>query len=752
MRFMLAWKGMALGPTSYYGVLRREICGGMENEMKYSIDSILIRENTISITGWAIGDVLADVVNYRVETKKHEPVNFQLIPLKRYDITREMFQADGEYEFGFTIKFLFEQGMNYRLIFTCGSRKLIEPINPIKIASQKEQIPTPWTRFKKLMRPRTILNGFAYLKDFGFEKFWDKTFRTIKGQEADYMKWRREVLPDGEELARQRNEQFAYMPKFSIVVPVFRTPERDLRAMIDSVREQTYGNWELCLADGSGSGSHTPQILESYAKRDQRIRYCVLEKNEGISGNTNAALKMATGDYIVLADHDDLLTPDALYHCAAAVNREVRPDVIYSDEDKVTADGKQFTEPHFKSDFNPDYLRNVNYICHLFLFSREILEQVGGFRKEYDGAQDYDFIFRCTEIAKEIYHIPRVLYHWRISATSTAADPEKKRYAFEAGARAIKDHCARIGLEVEVEPGMVPGYYKTTYALKDKPLISVVIPTKDHSEDLKLCLESIFTKSKYPNLEFILVENNSTEPETFAYYKELEEQHPNVRVVVWEDTFNYSRINNYGASFAKGEYLLLLNNDVELINDDCIEEMLSYCQRDEVGIVGARLLYPDNTIQHAGVVVGFGGIAGHTFIGLYYQDKSYFLRASCAQDYSAVTAACMMVKKSVFDEVGGFYDGLAVAFNDVDFCMKVRAAGKLVVYTPHAMLHHYESKSRGLEDTPEKIQRFQGEIEMFRKRWPEILENGDPYYNVNLTLRGSHFGLRDWEREPSRKQ
>ncbi len=719
--------------------------------MKYSIDSILIRENTISVTGWAIGDTLTDTVNYRVETTKREPVKFQLIPLKRYDITREMFQADGEYEFGFTIKFLFEQGTNYRLIFSCGSRKLTEHINPVKISSQKEQIPTPWTRLKKLMRPRTVLNGFAYLKDFGFQKFWEKTFRTIKGQEADYMKWRREVLPDGGELERQRHEQFAYMPKFSIIVPVFRTPEKDLRAMIDSVREQTYAGWELCLADGSGAGSHTQKILESYAKKDGRIRFYVLEKNEGISENTNAALKMASGDYLVLADHDDLLTPDALYWCAAALNRPVRPDVIYSDEDKVTADGRQFTEPHFKPDFNPDYLRNVNYICHLFVVSAELLQRTGGFRKEYDGAQDYDFIFRCTEAAREIYHIPRVLYHWRISATSTAADPEKKRYAFEAGARAIQDHCARVGLGVKVEPGMVPGYYHTTYELKDRPLISVIIPTKDHSADLKVCLESIFTKSKYPNLEFILVENNSTEPETFAYYRELEKTHSNVHVVEWKDTFNYSKINNFGVSFAKGEYLLFLNNDVELINGDCIEEMLSYCQRDEVGIVGARLLYPDNTIQHAGVVVGFGGIAGHTFIGLYYQDKSYFLRASCAQDYSAVTAACMMTKRSVFDAAGGFYDGLAVAFNDVDFCMKVRSLGKLVVYTPYAMLHHYESKSRGLEDTPEKIERFQHEIETFRKRWPEILENGDPYYNVNLTLRGSHFGLRDWEREPLRK-
>lgn len=714
--------------------------------MKYCVDSILIRENTISITGWAVGDALTDTVNYRVETKKHVPVEFQLIPMKRYDVTREMFQADGEYKFGFTIKFLFEQGVNYRLIFSCGSRKLAEPIDPAKIVRRKKQVPAPWTRLGKLMRLRTVLNGFAYLKDFGLKNFWVKICRTLKGQEIDYMKWRRKTLPCAEELERQRHEQLAYMPRFSIVTPVFRTPAKNLRAMIDSVREQTYANWELCLADGSGAKSHTQAVLESYAKKDERIRFCTPEPNERISDTANAALRMATGDYIVLANHDDLLTPDALYCCAAALNRPARPDVIYSDEDRVSSDGRQFTEPHFKPDFNPDYLRNVNYIRHLFVASAALVQKVGGFKKEYGEAQDYDFIFRCTEAAEEIYHIPRVLYHRRISAAGKAADP--KRCAFEAGAGAIRDHCARIGLNVKVEPGMAPGYYRTTYELKNTPLISVIIPTKDHSADLRVCLESIFTKSKYPNLEFIVVENNSIEPETFACYRELESAHPNVRVVEWKDVFNYSKINNFGVTFAKGEYLLFLNNDVELINDDCIEEMLSYCQRDEVGIVGARLLYPDDTIQHAGVVIGYGGLAGHTFIGLPYQDKSYFLRASCAQDYSAVTAACMMTKRSVFDEVGGFYDGLAVAFNDVDFCMKVRATGRLVVYTPYAMLYHYESKSRGLDDTPEKIERFQGEIETFRKRWPEILKNGDPYYNINLTLRESHFGLRDWDREP----
>lgn len=714
--------------------------------MKYSIDAISISDHTLSVTGWAIGQAISDVVDYRVETKDHREVKIQLIRIKRYDVMREVFQTEGDYQLGFTIKFEFEEGLNYRLIFSCGDKLMAETLNPEKLAHQKDQTPTVLNKVKKLMRPRTLMNGFSYLKENGPRKFWKKAMRSLKSQKLDYMKWCKEVMPDGEELERQRREQFVYSPKFSIIVPVFRTPEKVLREMIDSVREQTYGNWELCLADGSGEGSHTFKILEDYHNKDERIRFCILESNEGISGNTNAALAMVTGDYVVLADHDDTLTPDALYHCAKALNRPVRPEVVYSDEDKVSPDGKILSEPHFKSDFNPDYLRSTNYICHLFVVSKALVDKVGGFRKEYDGAQDYDFILRCTEAANEVYHIPRVLYHWRISETSTAANPENKRYAFEAGIKAVKAHCDRIGLEAEVEHGQVLGYYHASYALKAMPLISVIIPTKDHSQDLKKCLDSIFTKSKYPNLEFIIVENNSTEPETFAYYKELEAAHPNVKVVVWKDTFNYSKINNFGVTFATGEYLLFLNNDIELKDDNCIEEMLSFCQRDDVGIVGARLLYPDDTIQHAGVIVGLGGIANHAFTGMYYKDVSYFLRASVAQNYSAVTAACMMTKRSVFDEVGGFCEELAVAFNDIDYCMKVRKTGKLVVYTPYATLYHYESKSRGQEDTPEKMRRFEGEIDLFKARWPEILENGDPYYNVNLTLnvKDPHFGLREW--------
>ena len=390
----------------------------------------------------------------------------------------------------------------------------------------------------------------------------------------------------------------------------------------------------------------------------------------------------------------------------------------------------------------------MNYICHLFVVRKDLLERVGGFRQEFDGAQDYDFIFRCTEAAREVYHIPKVLYHWRCHQDSTASNPESKMYAFEAGSRAIMAHYERMGIQAErVEKGVDYGIYHTVFKLQAQPLVSVIIPNKDHTADLDVCVQSLMGKSSYRNLEFIVVENNSREKETFEYYGKMQAMHSNFHVVTWEKGFNYSAINNFGAGFAKGEYLLLLNNDTELINPDSIQEMLGFCQREDVGIAGARLLYEDDTIQHAGVVIGFGGIAGHTFIGLHKAENSYFHRAMCAQDYSAVTAACLMTKKSVFDAVGGLSEELAVAFNDIDYCMKVRALGKLVVYAPYACFYHYESKSRGLEDTPEKVERFNREVAVFIKKWPDIIRKGDPYYNPNLTLRKSNFALRDLQKE-----
>ncbi|WP_408633831.1 glycosyltransferase family 2 protein [Parasporobacterium paucivorans] len=549
-------------------------------------------------------------------------------------------------------------------------------------------------------------------------------------------------MPSLEILDLQRVQNFNFNPKISLIVPAYKTPEQFLREMIDSVISQTYSNWELCIADGSGGDAVVEKVLKEYCLRENRIKYVILSNNMGISENTNEALKLASGEFIALMDHDDILTPNALFEVADCLNNEMDIDIVYSDEDKVSFDLKKYFQPHFKADFNIDLFRTCNYINHLFVVRSKLLGQVGGFNREYEGAQDYDLMFRCIEAAGKIHHIPKILYHWRSHSESTAENPESKKYAFEAGKRAIQAHYDRVGIKAYVENGPLYGLYHTVYKRDENPLISIIIPNKDHRLDLDKCLSSLFNKSTYKNYECVIVENNSTESETFRYYEDITRKYDNVSVVVWNGEFDYSGINNYGVTFAKGEYLLFLNNDIEIINEDCLEEMLGYCMRGDVGVVGARLFYPNDTIQHAGVIIGFGGSAGSAFVGQGRYDYGYFARAMSTQDYSAVTAACMMTKKSVFNTVCGFSRELKVAFNDIDYCLKVRKLGKLVVYNPYAQLYHYESKSRGLEDTPEKMQRFKNETEILRSSWKEIFEKGDPYYNPNLSLERFDFSLK----------
>ena len=559
-------------------------------------------------------------------------------------------------------------------------------------------------------------------------------------EETSYAKWRKKYEVTAEQLDAQRNEKFSYQPKFSVVVPVYRTNPVYLREMIDSIENQTYGNWQLCLAGQLEEKGMA--LAESYALKDKRITLGNLQSNAGISGNTNAALALADGDFIVLADHDDVVPANALYELTKALNEDRSIEVIYSDEDKISMDGKTYFEPHFKPDFNLDLLCSMNYICHLFAVKKEIVELAGSFDGSYDGAQDLDFILRCCEQTDKIYHIPKILYHWRCHMNSTAANPESKLYAFEAGRAAVEAHYRRCGIPAKVENAQGYGRYRTIYEWQEEPFVSIIIPNKDHTDDLDICIQSVLEKSEYRHFEIVVVENNSTEKETFAYYDRIQAEHPEVRVVFYEGGFNFSKINNFGAKEAKGEFFLLLNNDTEFIAGNVIGDMLGICMREDVGIVGAKLLYADDTIQHAGVVLGFGGTAGHTFIGKSRYDTGYFGRISCVQDYSAVTAACMLVKRSVFEQAGGLTEELAVAFNDIDFCLKVREMGKLVVYQPSAELYHYESKSRGYEDSPEKVERFQNEMDWFINRWRDVIEQGDPYYNRNLTLDNSDFSMR----------
>lgn len=689
-------------------------------------------QGTVRIRGWVIAP---KPVTVRIFDADKKPVAAEIQRTDRVDVNQLFEEAQDPGKTGFFSEITNVSGKCLYVVFYAGEKKTVHVV-PLRKAD---------ILAKKL--DKYVEKGIRYWKSQGAAALAEKVVTKVKNVRQgppSYQKWIRHHLPDRNELEKQKKTSFGYRPKISFVVPLYKTPEKYLRRLTESFQEQTYSNWELCFSDGSGAQSPLTELLKELTAKDNRIKYVSHEEPLQISENTNSAIEIATGDFIAFADHDDELTPNALFECVKAINEKPQTLVIYTDEDKMSMDGHKFFQPHFKPDYNPDLLCTVNYICHLFVVSRKVIEKVGGLRSEFDGAQDYDFVLRCVEAVKdeEICHIPKILYHWRCHEDSTAENPESKLYAFEAGRRAVQAHYERTGIHAEVFKGEYLGLYRTKFIRDHDPLISIIIPNKDHIDDLKRCMESIEQKSTYKNYEYIIVENNSTDSATFEYYKKLEAENPKVRMVYWDGVFNYSAINNYGASFAKGEYLLLLNNDTEIINPDCLEELLGYCMRKDVGAVGARLYYEDDTIQHAGVVIGFGGIAGHCFVQQKRGTTGYCHRIICAQDYSAVTAACMMVKKSAFDAVGGLSEELAVAFNDIDFCMKLRKAGYLIVYNPYAELYHYESKSRGLEDTPEKVARFNKEIATFEKKWPEILKNGDPYYNPNLTLKSQDFSLK----------
>lgn len=682
------------------------------------------------LRGWYIGCdhaqmALLDAGGHVIETERTQA--------ERIDILGEFPEAELADTHGFELVFA-KPGDNFlRLAIKGEGKKALYPINCSKMLSGREG-------FANLCR-----KSWRYLRRKGFRQFTKRVSDQVLGIDSiSYDRWRRKYGVTAQELQRQRNHHLGCEPKISILVPVYRTPEKYLREMIASVKAQTYKNWELVLSDGSGEDSPVADLLTRYAREDKRIRVLNHGRKLRIAENTNEAIRAATGEYLLFGDHDDLLAPDALFACVKRINDAPQTELIYSDEDKVDAGGRRFFQPHFKPDYSPDLLCSMNYFCHLVMVKRSLQERVGFLDAAFDGAQDYDYVLRCTEqtAPERIAHIPQILYHWRAHGGSTSENPKSKRYAFEAGTRAIQAHYDRLGIPAKVIEGEYAGLYHSDYEIVGEPLISILIPNKDHIADLRKCIGAIEQKSDYRNFEYVVIENNSQEPQTFEEYEALMRENPKVRVVRYEGSFNFSDINNFGAAHAKGEYFLLLNNDTEIIRPDCLRQLLGYCQRPDVGIVGARLYYEDDIIQHAGVVLGFGGIAGHTFIGQRRTDNGYFSRIICAQNYSAVTAACMMVRASVYREVGGMSVDLPVAFNDIDFCMKVRRAGYLIVYNPRAELYHYESKSRGLENTQEKIERFNQEMARFLDRWGEEVKAGDPYYNPNLTLDKADFSLK----------
>lgn len=586
-----------------------------------------------------------------------------------------------------------------------------------------------FTRVKNLGGVRGVLNKIDYKKR---EHEAMASYGTLS-------------FPDDATRKLEEETVFPNMVKISILVPLFNTPKDFFREMIDSVLWQTYKNWELCLADGSTEGhEYIKEMVDSI--NDSRIVYAKLEKNYGISGNTNECLKLATGEYIGLFDHDDILHPSVLFEYVKAIN-EKGADYLYCDETTFKSGNiDHMLTMHFKPDYAPDNLRANNYICHFSVFRRTLLDGTELFRTKFDGSQDHDMILRLTDKAQCIVHVPRLMYYWRCHSGSVASNISAKEYAIKAAKGAVADHLRAHGYTDFKITGTraFETIFKIRYKIASTPLISIVIPNKDHSEDLQRCVNSILEKSTYTNYEIVIVENNSTEPQTFACYEELKKLSDKISVVTFEGTFNYSRVNNFGVSNTKGEYILLLNNDTEVITVNWLEEMLMYAQREDVGAVGAKLYYGDKTIQHAGVVIGLGAhrTAGHTHYKQSRENLGYMGRLCYTQNVSAVTGACLMVKRKAWDEVEGLDPQFEISLNDVDFCLKLRKKGYLNVFTPFAELYHYESVSRGLDDNGEKAERYNRESAMFREKWKEELAAGDPYYNPNFSLDRSDFSVK----------
>lgn len=698
------------------------------------------RTKTIKITGWAES---AGELKLSVYAEKKE-LEYKADYFTRADMVSRYFEGELNRNCGFELTVEDTDVRSIRITSESGGRRgsIGVVVNRASSGQQRRSV-----RLAEDKRNDYITRARNYIAMYGMKRFIVKavgklTGKSIKDPTNIYFN---KINPNEARLKEQRDYKFASNYKFSILIPVYRPDVKFFTLMLDSIVAQTYDNWQVCLADGSGEGYTVENVVKPYAEKygEDKVKYIKLENNLGIAENTNAAMRMADGDFIVFGDHDDELHPTALFECMRELERYPQADFIYSDEDKIIEATGHHTEAHFKSDLNMELLRSNNYICHLSVVKKSLADKVGVLYTQFNGSQDHDYVLRCVEKAECVRHIPRILYHWRINDNSTAKSASTKTYANTAGVNAVSAHLKRMGIDGEVKNGVAPGFYDIRYKLTEEPLVSVIIPNKDHLDDLTRCLESMENVNNYHNVEYIVVENNSVLEDTFEGYKELEKKYGDkFKLVKWDGIFNYSAINNFGARYAKGEYILLLNNDTSVIEPDSLRCMLAQCQRAEVGIVGAKLLYDDDTVQHAGVIIGYQGVAGHAFTGIGDDVYGYFARAVLSQELSAVTAACLLTKRSVFDEVGGLDESFEVAFNDIDYCMKVRAAGYKIIYDPHAKLHHYEYKSRGAEDTGKKQERFGGEIMHFIDKWRAALIAGDMYYNPNLELVGELYTIK----------
>ena len=606
------------------------------------------------------------------------------------------------------------------------------------------------------MKIKHIINQVKYYyKKYGFiktiKKILIKTYKKIFRRSQNiqiindrekYQIWIKNNEPNEKELMEQRNTIFKNSPKISIVVPMYNTPKNFFEELVDCLIKQTYSNWELCLADGSPKRNKN---LEKIINKDERIVYKFLNENKGISGNTNEAVKLATGDFIALLDHDDLLPIFCLFEIVKTINENPNVEFIYTDEDKIEETKDKRCDPYFKPDFAIDTLRANNYITHLSVFKKELMDKLEGFRDEYNGAQDYDIIIRATELTKNIIHIPKILYHWRVHPNSTAMISDAKPYAYEAGLKVIQAHLKRQGLNAKVTyGGDIPGIYEVQYDVIGNPRVSIIIPNKDSVKLLKNCINSILKKTTYKNYEIVIIENNSEEQKTFDYYKTIENINK-VRVIKYEEKgFNYSKIINFGVKHCSdSEFVVQLNSDTELITANWLEKFIGFAQREDIGAVGARLYYDDKSTQHAGIVVGICGLAANMLTGLPKGIHAYFGKDCLIQNVTAVTGACLFSRTEIYKKVNYMdEEKFKVAFNDVDFCLKIREKGYKIVYNPYIELMHYESKTRGYEDSPEKKKRFENESNNFKRKWKEVLEKGDPYYNLNLSLTTAQYDLK----------
>ena len=755
--------------------------------MIYKIDSKKIYDGMIHIKGWVLPNSPESSVSFSVYDSNKVNIDFKLVRQKRIDVAEIYLKNyNGDTNFGFDIEFNYDENssQNYYLSIKSEGKKIVEKLNSEIInkfnTNKRKKIDIYFSLFNK----NTLKRAVDFFIKKGPKAFIGKVIRKIKriNIDYDYSKWYELTKTSEDELLAQRNHKFEYEPLLSVAIPVFDTSDEFLHLLFKSLLNQTYQNFEICIADATNYNDckNNPKLFFEKLKDNRdvlninnnnydvsRINIKYLNENLSIADNTNVCIDMAKGEYIVLCDHDDALTLDALYQVINTININKNALIIYSDEDKVDTKDEVYFQPAFKPDFNLDMLLSVNYFCHLTVVKKCLLDKLYAIdnayeRPEYNGAQDYDLFLRLVcQIINDTYsdghydtssiiHIPKVLYHWRCHIESTSKNTESKLYAFQNGEKAVSDFYKRCNIKfpeiITVEKGYDFGLYHTIYSKKyNEPLISIIIPNKDHIEDLSLAINSV-CKGKYKNIEFIICENNSKNKKTFEFYEELKKD-IRIKVVTYEGEFNYSKINNFARKYANGEYLLFLNNDVEMINEDSLHEMISYLKRDDVGAVGSKLLYKDNTYQHAGVIIGIGGIADHSFKGINDFDSTYMNRAQIVQDLNAVTAACIMTKSDIFDKLGGFDEKLAVAFNDIDLCLKIRKEGYLIVYNPYSSFYHYESKSRGLEDTDEKVKRFNNEFAFFVKRWKDKLLTTDEYYNPNLTLRQNNFALRILELE-----